>query len=666
MADENEFILRDTTGDPDRIEGQPTEAGDPVGVDDQPPEPNDNPGVERTSTRNEDQQDDLPTSPINPPRTARQIAEARKAKQRQVMFRILVADYSRSETEEEAEEMAEEMVDFFVKKKPEHTEAMGHLCLKVKAALFRVNRAQEVIGDLEGDLLELRKAKTEATVISRTRRHNEYARGLLRDWGSVERDLRDAADMTAKTYYRPILEDEPGARKVLEVKVLFEQTLARLNAAEQELEELLAPPAVVQAPAAATPVAPEEKKIFARDFVVSNYVSKKFSGDDEGSAIRDFHGWRKQWAHAEQRIAETCKEADDAAMLHLLGKALEGSALNLISSSLNHQAALAILEDKYHNIVALVESYDVHSKEAKGPEHQANEILANIDRWPHLEDLLNEVGIDLRTYYLIHSQLALLDTNAGNKNPSIRWTGHVKALMRDKPENTDLGEVYNLNVFKKWVHRVRDDAVTAAAQGGEDISSARLFAVAADAQKTVEKPQGCLVCGPEASHRSPACSKVEKLSDDDYFRLAKEKGWCAKCLRHPYTPTHAKLCPQRCEKCQGLHLTCRHRAGSAAGEKRNGDSQDQPRDRPVKKRKAEASREQRESAPSTSKDFTKDPGFQAALEKALDEREARNRAKSAPSYARGNSRGRGKGREGKNKDGPKRDTSKTKIKKEKK
>ena len=665
MADEGEFILRDTTGDPDVIEGQPTEAGDPAGVDEQPPSPNVPIGVERTSTRNEEDQTDVPTSPTVPPKTAEQLVKERAERQRVVMLRILIADYSRSESLEEAEEMAEEMVDYFVKKKPQHTEAMGHLCLRVQGANFRITRAQEVVGDLEGELMQLRKAKKDVNSLSRTRRYMEHARGLLRGWDEVESLLQESAERTAKTFYRPVLEEEPGARKVLNVKVAYEETMARLIAAEQEFDDLMAPPTPVPVQAAAsTSAAPEEKKIFARDFVVKNYVRPLFSGDDETSAIRDFHLWRKQWAHAEQKIYETCKEADEGAMLHLLGTALEGSALQLISSALNHNAALATLEEKYHNIVALVESYDSHSSEAKGPEPQAAEILANIDRWPHLEELLNGVGIELRTYFLIHSQLAILDANAGNKNPSIRWTGHVKALMREKPDHSHLGEVYNLEIFKKWIHRVKDDAVTAAAQTGEEVSSARLFAVSAETRNS-ETVQGCLVCGPAASHKSASCDKVERLPDEEFFRLAKEKGWCAKCLRVQFSYQHAKACMQKCAKCQKAHLTSRHRAPLSPA-KRNSDSQEPNRDRPIKKRKAEASREQRESAPSTSKDYSKDPGFQAALDKALDEREAR-KEKSAQTYARDNSRGRGKGREGKKKDGPKRDTSKNKnIKKEKK
>lgn len=312
MSDNDTLETRDVTGSPERI----------IPRSPSPP-PRDREESQRTSTPAPSMETSSASAPPPPP----SMAERQRAR----LLPILVADYLFQEEDEEcAEEMAKMMLDHFVARKKLHTEAMGLLITKTSSAIFRVKKATEATEDLEAALLELHNDSTDVSVLHRTRRCLEHARGLLRDWDVVENDLKEAAKETAAIFYWPRMDQEPGTAKVNEVRGIYEETLARLNSAEQELDDLLAPPVAPPAPAAET--TSSEKKIFARDFAVDKYVVDKFSGDDQTSAIQEFHTWRKEWAHAEVKVMETCKEADPEALLHLLRTALTGSALKLTSS----------------------------------------------------------------------------------------------------------------------------------------------------------------------------------------------------------------------------------------------------------------------------------------------------------------------------------------------
>ena len=107
-------------------------------------------GVERTSTRNDQSASKTAasgssTSKSSAPRSNRTRAE----RNRDVIFKILIADFSKKESPEDAEESAKEMLDHYCGLKDRHERAMDELKLEEGKAHYRLGQAQLAISDCE-------------------------------------------------------------------------------------------------------------------------------------------------------------------------------------------------------------------------------------------------------------------------------------------------------------------------------------------------------------------------------------------------------------------------------------------------------------------------------------------------------------------------------------
>ena len=593
-------------------------------------------GVERTSTRNDQSASKTAasgssTSKSSAPRSNRTRAE----RNRDVIFKILIADFSKKESPEDAEESAKEMLDHYCGLKDRHERAMDELKLEEGKAHYRLGQAQLAISDCESLIKDAHGEKNSPASLRNARTFLNIAKGHLEDWPSIKKAMMDKADETKAVFYRPDLKLEPGAKKLMDVVDTHTLINARIKTAEEDLSLLLAPSTPAPVSTSTSGSISVEKKPFARDFQVKNYVTDDFTGDDQTSALNDFHVWHQKWAHAEVKLRETCCEIDDDARLHLLRVVLGGRAAKLTASALTVEAALATLEEKYDDVVALVESYiPLPSEESCDPEEEATQAIAFLDRWPRIEEQLKTHNVSIATFCAIR----ILLTRFGG-NSAVQWKTHVKSVMRERSETTELGEVYNLTAFRNWILKVRDKKLAQATKSEKDEgTSAGLFATQArEESKKLSPVSGCLVCGTRASHKAADCAKVAALSPSEMIELCKKKGWCSRCVDSAWSPAHSKECSQRCDKCPGRHLTVRHHhyPGPSAN-KRQADSRSQSRE--PKKAKVEPSREPASSS------LNKDDGekLAAAIDRAVD-----RRLEAQKTASRGNYRGRGRGRGGK-------------------
>ena len=641
------FVTRDQTGSPERLPGEPSL--NPISP----------PGLVRSPAQESEAMDPPPAenleSVLRPGRTSTPVLQESKAERlRRTLLQQLEADYALEESPEDAKESAAENLEHYLKLKPLHVETMRSVRTQVINARYRLDDAILSVADLETALLEVEKDPSNLEATRNARKFLGAAKAHLEDWKTVESNLKALSDKAAEVFYRPKVEAEPGAPMINEVRSYHARVVSRLGAAEQELEAVLAPP---PPPPASSPAPPalllaEEKKPFARDYPIERIAKPAFSGDGP-TALKDFSEWRGKWLHAAAKVKETCREADGDALLHLLRGVVTGTAAKLTSSALTVEAALATLEERYDDIVGLVNSYfpqhyTLLPPEPQDPEEHAAEASAFLDRWERMEEQLGTQGIDFKTFCAIRF---LLD----NFGPTAyaKWRQDVRSTMRRKPDGAKIGEAYNIDAFRQWILTMRDEAVAKKTQPEENTtSSAGLFACQVMVASAQRDAAGCLSCGPGAQHRSASCNKVAELPQKEYFSSCRAKGWCNKCAAAMWSVEHGRDCSQRCEKCQGRHLTSRHHlqpssSSSSSATKRTGDNRDHSKEPSGKKKKAEASREPPRTA--VTSEYRDDPGFRAAVREAVrEERQSETntsgRGDRSESRGRGHGKGRGRGR----------------------
>ena len=496
--------------------------------------------------------------PVSPPPSALMLKrEAEReermkkkvAEERHIIWQILVKDYAEHETQSDAEDSADLALDACVKKKVLHKKAMGILGLVAKSAEAKIYRANGPLTDAESDIKEMSRQGNTAKLQEATR-HLDFAEGIMEDWPRVEEKLEQAAMETLELFYRPKVSEEPGTKIMNNVKLGHEEYASRMKSARSQLRVLSVP---VSAPPVSALAPPAEKKIFARDFLIKSWIPDPFTG--EGDALKDFATFKSNWAHAETKVQQFCQEITPDAMLHLLGLTVEGPAKKVVKQAMSVEEALGLLAAKYDDIVGLTAAYlPSATPAAESFEEEAAEAIAFVKRWPSLEKTLGDHGISLQTYFVVDQTLQKFGPAAAKQ-----WRAHVKTTLRELGDSSGgaapkLGRAYNLTNFVKWIHLAVDKR--AAVVPAEEGSSASLFAVAADNNNS--ETSGCMICGPSAAHRTPACQKAGKMSMTDYVTISREKGICGKCGVVPWTPAHSKVCPQKCVRCGAPHLSSRH------------------------------------------------------------------------------------------------------------
>ena len=567
---------------------------------------------------------------------ARDKAE-RVLRNRRALLGLLVADYTEKlHDPEDAKDEAEENFEKFWALKVPHEEAMELLMHCERKIRRELEEARTILEDAEPDMVKVRKATVASpdhVSLRRVRRAAEQARVIIQDWPAWHQELLDLAERAVERFYRPSLKREPSAAIVSRIKKLYSQVSGDLGLLDLELEELTsAPPSAstlegsAAANSALASAVAEAKKPFARDFDITKYVHTTFTGD-KSSAFGDFHTWMEMWRHASAQVAATCKEVDSGALLHLFRAVVGGSAAKLTSAALSIEAAIALLEDQYNDVVALVESYIPlpADKDSKTGEERMAEAGAFAERWPQIRGQLANHEVEMDDFHGIRAQLAALGHNA-----TVKWKTHVKGVLRELPEGSKLGKAYNWPEFVKWLKKIRDEE--AAARATEDGSSASIFAIVNPGNNTpTALVEGCLVCGTGASHRSADCSKVGDLTSDAYQDLCIQKGLCKRCAQAKWSTAHHRACSSTCSTCNKGHLTLRHRhAPTASGKKRH---QEQGK-RDFKRPRADPSRE---PTPAARPDQAK---FDEAVELGVKAQEAR-RALNLPASSGKALRGKG-------------------------
>lgn len=598
---------------------------------------------------------DLESSPVQPPpstepqpgtsaavqhpdmerRRLERIARHRESMRILIQSDYLTAYAGEEEAEEIAAELAQENLDHYIGKKPDHVTAMDFFNNKADVARKRVDAATQMAEELPPLLLALQTSFASAD-LHKARSISEEMRTILQSYKAMESDLKELVADAVAAYYRPSLKDEPATQKMAELDEGFQKAQGVLNFADSVVGELTAvgPQQTPSEISVSSVTATEATKKFAREFPVTAYVTKTFTGD-ETSALSDYVTWKTSWAHAQQQCKSTCKEADDDALLHLLRSTLGGTAAKLATPALTLEDALATLEEKYDDIVGLVESYLPQPSppgDTRTSEEKITEALAFATRWTHIRTQLSEHNIDLDTFCGIRIQLAAFGPAA-----AIKWRQEVKTAMREQPEGAKLGVAYNWTMFCKWLRKLRDDEATKEATDGS--SSAGIFAVAEqDTVKTTTAVviSGCLACGTSASHKTAACNKVANLNPEAYLSLCASKAACRRCGQVLWTPSHGKACAMNCKTCGKGHMTTRHRWGQPSAKKR---SQSQEPRREPKRVRAEMSREYH-AAPSHAP-FSKAQLLEVAARQA---REEMGGPPPRGAWQGGRARGRGRGR----------------------
>lgn len=560
---------------------------------------------------------------------ARDRAE-RAERNRRALHQVLVQDYLEllDGDTDEAQDAADDNLEMFMAKKEPYQAAM----LELKGV---EKEAWEKLRELDGylnKLVPLTVALGDKTTAKGTREVcllEELARSILEEtWPKLDERLTTKGEKTKAAFYRPNPNQELGSKILIAVRNFKSELAARFKVASKELSEVLSPPttspATVPAPIQLMippAVVDESKKPYARDFEIVKVIRPIFTGD-EPTARNDYDVWKKKWHHAVGRIRDTCQEADPAAMLHLLRSALSGTAAKITASALSVEAALKILEGKYDDIVALMESFiPVHHAvaEPRTPQERAAEALAFWDRWPRMREQLDSQAVDFDCFNGIQAQL-----NAFGPVAARKWKAEVKAELREKPAGTKVGEVVNHERFGKWLQKISDELETKVE--GEETTSAGLFAATtAETSSNVETAtssiKGCLICGTAASHESAACRKLGNMESEKFFAICKEKQACKRCAQTTWSTSHGKLCAVKCNTCGKGHLTARHKFVNVSGGVKRSHEASGRKD--WKRPRADASREPPRAD---------DPNFQAAVERALEVREAR-RAYMEPQYA---------------------------------
>ena len=474
-----------------------------------------------------------------------------------------------------------------------------------------------------------------------------------------------------KAFYRPVASDQQTKKILGDVKSESMALHAAYQVAYKALNRVLDPPkpapstsgsqsSDTMTAAAVVSLAAEvaKKKICIRDFKIDRYVDP-FSGEDT-DALAQYAKWRAQWNHGIKKMKEVCEEEDDKdAVLHLLRSTLTGAASRIASSALTEEAALAALEDKFDDIVGLVESYlppPAPPGETRSSTVETTAAKRFAQRWPRVRDQLKTSGVDLDDFNGIRIQLAGFGGNAASK-----WRTYVKAELRRKPDGTGLGEVYNWTEFSKWLDE-KDDEADAREKSGEENSSAGIFAVSACAASSGEfqaaaPTTGCLLCGPGVPHRSATCRKVADMENEDFYAMCKEKNWCKRCVQSTWSPAHNKQCQASCGDCGRLHLTSRHhRAVAAVKEKKktetsssstnrkkrdNSSGSRDGKGRNAKRHRAEASREPPRSDPIESR-LERLEKLERAASASQQQQKGANKGKASWKAAKGKNGGRGK------------------------
>ena len=321
--------------------------------------------------------------------------EERLEKQRVSLREVLMSDYleiykDQDDVVELAEELADEKLDYFMNKKEGHIEVMRRFSVKAKEARGRLGEAEDFAKEFDPLLVSVRGKPTPEGQ-HQIRGLAEQIRSILISLAGLESDLCDLEREAQKAFYRPNLEKDPAAEAMKGIRSKHHKAWAALNHADYVLEELATPSA--PAPAA------EDKRPFARDFPVSNYVTNVFTGD-ETTALSDYHVWKGQWKHVTTLILETCKEADAEAFLHLLCGVLGGTAKKITAAALSVEAVLEALKEKYDDVVALVESYltTIQDNADKSIEEKVSGALAFANRWGSIRAQLAEQKVDMDTF----------------------------------------------------------------------------------------------------------------------------------------------------------------------------------------------------------------------------------------------------------------------------
>lgn len=600
---------------------------------------------------------EAPTPTGNIRSLAARSKEARVAKLRSDLRKILVQDYAETMAQEEAEDEADDKLDDFFNKKELHGKVLQRVRFLEKGAKSRLLQATQHLDNLQPLLDSLGQVDPEEFPVPDVRRAKlllESAKSILTHWGPLEIELEDLAKEAQELFYRPKLEDEPASAIVAQIRDHFLLVWATYSVADGEMEALFSPPMPPPPPPAAViPPASTVKKPYARDFKIDNYV-KTFSGD-ESPALDKFATWRSAWDHGRGKVEEDCQEVNDAALLHLLRSTLSGTAERISESALSVEAALAILENRYDDVVGLVESYlplPAAMKEPVSAVEETAQAMAFAERWPRIRNQLQAHNVDLDCFTGVRIQLASFGGAAAKK-----WKAYTKAKLRALPESTKLGDVYNWPEFKKWLQELQDEAEVKA--GEEDDSSPGMFAVSATGTGTANNGtstplKGCLACGTSATHGSAVCHKIANMDSKAFFELCQEKDICKRCVLVPWSRQHLKVCSVKCETCGKPHLSSRHKFAITVKAKKR--AQDPPNRRERKKMRVDPSRE-----PSRSESTSSLEDRLEAVERVV---EARDNRRDPPQYAPQRGGGRNRGHRGRGGRGGKASNFKKEVKKE--
>ena len=536
---------------------------------------------------------------------------------RQALLALLREDYLHIlKDEEDAEEAAQDNLDRFWELREAHPNTLEELQVALDEGRELLKTVGSYLDQLDPLIEGLRETSTPvAAQIRPARLLAEMAKQTMGEWKDDE--IKNLAVLSASSFYRPSLRTEPGKAMVAELQKEKTHVSARVATALQELAEVLAPPSAATTATVATEAS---KKPFARDFPVDRHIRKIFTGDAD-TALADYHTWRDLWKHVAKQVEDTCQEADPAAMLHLLRASIGGTAAKITTSALSVEAVLKILEDKYDDIVALMESY-VPKPRAPGDGRSAAdmtaEAMAFADRWPRMREELAAHDIEFDTFNGVRVQLAAFGPAAAKK-----WRIYLKSTMRELPEKAKMGEAYNWKTFRKWLQKIQDEVDNKTDTQDDEGSSAGLFSFATagaglSSERSSTPIKGCLSCGPSVSHASSSCSKIANMESDEFFKLCQDNAACKKCCQATWSPGHGKSCTTKCNKCNRGHLSSRHKYAAAMTGKR---SADKGSNLPAAKRsRAEPSRERRDSSKAT----LSDEEFRTAVDMEIAAREARS------------------------------------------
>ena len=510
----------------------------------------------------------------------RAAAEA-KARTRETLKRQLVADNMELLQEEfEAEANAELEVDERLRKRANYLLLLSKLRQGVagfkregKAVMDSTTELSECLGEIAASELPTPELIRKARCLEK-----KACMGQERLVAREAKLTEEAAEVAA-AYYRKISHDESSQCIIEDVGIASMEIRAIYQTAADELNEILSPadksvpvsvPANTDASTAAAvkAVADAAKpKICARDFQIGNWVRPTFSGE-ETDALSVYQKWRDQWDFAVTKVMKMCEDPDGDSLLHLLQATLKGEAAHRASTALDVETALSLLESKYDDIVGLIASQCPSSAppgESKSGTKETADALIFAQRWPRLRKQLEPHGIEFDDFNGIERQLAAFGGDAREE-----WRTHVKAEKRRLPEDSKLGEVYNWEVFVKWLRQIDEEAEKKARKPQEDGStSAGVFsASASDLQASSDISPGCLICGPGVSHKSATCRKLPNIPNEEFFEKVTAKGWCKRCVQHKWSPAHARQCSVTCSECNRAHITSRHRYAQAASKDR--------------------------------------------------------------------------------------------------